>query len=160
MRIEEISQGKEYKERVDILKCFKGIETLTALSHVTEVGDFRRFSKAGHFAAFLGLVPSEHSSGPKQNKGGITKTGNSNLRRLLLESAWSYLSYNYASKRLSKRRKGHSRQIVAYADKAGRRLHKKYWRLVCKGKSNKVAATAVARELACFIWGMMNNKIA
>lgn len=158
-KIEILAQKKEYKEKVEKLKCFKGIETLIALSFVTEIGDFRRFMKADEFMAFLGLIPSEHSSGKKQNKGGITKTGNSHLRKLLVEAAWHYRNYNPGSKRLLNRRKNQPREVVAYADKAGRRLSKKFYRLIFKNKKSQLAVTAVARELSGFIWGMMTNNI-
>jgi len=102
-KIEEISAEKAYAERVSKLKCFKGIDTLTALTFVAEIGDFRRFRKAQEFMAYLGLVPSEHSSGEKRKIGGITKAGNSRLRKLLIESSWHYRQYQ-PSKRLTMRR--------------------------------------------------------
>jgi len=160
LRIEEISEKQEYRERVSGLKAFKGIETLIALSLVVEIGDFRRFSAAEQFMAFLGLVPSERSSGDKRRLGGITKAGNSHLRRLLIEAAWHYRSYNTASRRLMKRRRGLDASLVSYANRAGRRLNKKYLRLVFRGKRSQVAATAVARELSGFVWGAMVGKVA
>ena len=125
-----------------------------------EIGDFRRFSAAEQFMAFLGLVPSERSSGDKRRLGGITKAGNSHLRRLLIEAAWHYRSYNVASKRLMKRRIGLEPSLVSYANRAGRRLNRKYLRLVFRGKRSQVAVTAVARELSGFIWGAMVDKVA
>ena len=86
-RIEEISEQERYGDRVTALKAFKGIQTLIALSFVVEIGDFRRFAAADQFMAFLGLVPSERSSGNKRRLGGITKAGNSHLRKLLVEAA-------------------------------------------------------------------------
>ena len=109
---------------------------------------------------FLGLVPSERSSGNKRRLGGITKAGNSHLRKLLVEAAWHYRSYHPNSKRLMKRRIGLDASLVSYANRAGRRLNKKYYRLVLKGKRTQVAATAVARELSGFIWGAMAGKVA
>jgi transposase len=105
-RIEEIASEKAYRDRVAALKAYKGIETLIALSFAVEIGDFRRFSTEEQFMAFLGLVPSEHTSGNKRRRGRITKAGNSHLWRLLIEAAYQYQRYNGASKRLMKRRIG------------------------------------------------------
>jgi transposase len=157
-KIEEIAVSEPYKGAVEKLKCFKGIGTLIALSLVVEIGDFRRFMKAEEFMAFLGLVPSEESSGEKRKQGGITKAGNIHLRKLLVEASWHYRYYNAVSKRLVARRRGQSASIVRYADKAGNRLNKKYTHLLFKGKKSQVAVTAVARELAGFVWGMMVGR--
>ena len=160
IRIEEISEEQDYRDQVAALKAFKGIQTLTALSLFVEIGDFRRFGAAGQFMAFLGLVPSEHSSGDKRRLGGITKAGNSHLRKLLIEAAWHYRSYHPTSSRLMKRRVGLEPSLVSYANRAGRRLNRKYLRLVFKGKRTQVAAVAVARELSGFLWGAMVGKVA
>ncbi len=160
LRVEEIAQQDRYAEQVSTLKAFKGIETLIALSFVVEIADFRRFSTAEQLMAFLGLVPSERSSGGKRRLGGITKAGNSHLRKLLVEAGWQYRSYHPTSRRLMKRREGLAAELVSYANRAGRRLNKKYCRLVFAGRPSQVAATAVARELAGFIWGAMVGKIA
>ena len=159
-KINEIAQQDEYANRVARLRCLKGIEYFTALSLIVEIGDFHRFRTAGEFMAFLGLVPSEKSSGNKKYKGGITKTGNSNLRRLLIEVAWHYRHKNPASKRLNARREGQNIEYILYADKAIIRLNKKLFRLIFRGKTKQVAITAVAREMAGFIWGMMVDKVA
>ena len=108
---------------------------------------------------YLGLVPSERSSGDKRHQGGITKAGNKRLRRLLVESAWHYRYYQ-PSRRLTQRRKGFPPEIVAYADKAGRRLSRKFQHLLHKGKKSQKVVTAIARELSGFIWGMANHQIA
>ncbi|MDP7269121.1 MAG: IS110 family transposase [Pirellulales bacterium] len=159
-RIEEIALEERYAEPVARLKAFKGIATLIALSFIIEIGDFRRFATAQQFMAFLGLVPSEHSSGSHRRQGSITKAGNSHLRKLVVEAGWHYRSYHPVSKRLAKRREGLPPQLVAYAHRAGRRLNKKYLHLVFSGKPTQVAATAVARELSGFIWGTMTGKTA
>ena len=159
-RIEELSQEKRYAEKVKVLKGFKGVETLTALSVMVEIGDFKRFSHAESFMSFVGLVPSEHSSGNKRRLGGITKAGNSHIRKLLIEAGWHSRSYHPNSKRLQKRREGLPPEIIAYVNKAGRRLNRKYMRLIHNGKPTQVAATAAARELAGFIWGAMVGKVA
>jgi transposase len=107
--------------------------------------------------AYLGLVPSEHSSGEKRRIGGITKAGNSRLRKLLIESGWHYRHY-MPSKRLTMRRKGQDTEIITYADKAGKRLNKKYTKMMHNGKMPQKTVTAIARELSGFIWGMMVGK--
>ena len=160
-RIEEFAQQETYAERVRQLSCFKGIKTHTALSLIVEVGDFQRFPTAQQFSAFLGLVPCEHSSGDSQHRFGITKTGNAHLRRLLTEAANGYCRCATTRKSavLKARQAGNRPEIIAYADRANERLRKKYIRIMMKSKAN-VAKIAVARELSCFIWGMMNGKIA
>ena len=155
VQMEQIAQEERYAEPVKQLKAFKGIETLIALSLVVEIGDFRRFATAAQFMAFLGLVPSERSSGGKRRQGGITKSGNSHLRKLLVEAAWHYRGYHPGSKRLAKRREGLPARLITYANKAGRRLNKKYLRMLFSGKKSQIAVTAVARELSGFIWGTM-----
>lgn len=159
-RIEEIAQRKEYCEKVKRLVCFKGIKTHTAMSLIVETGDFSRFPTAQHFSAFLGLVPGEHSSSDNRNRLSITKAGNSHLRRLLTESANSY-SRTYVCKKsinLKQRQQGNPPEVIAYADRANDRLRRKYMRITTRSKAN-IAKIAVARELACFIWGMMNDRI-
>ena len=161
-RIEQLAQDERYWEKVKKLGCLLGIKTLTALSIIVEVGDFRRFAKAENFAAFIGLVPSEDSSGEKQSRGSITKAGNAQVRRLLVESAQSYTRgvIGYKSKELKRRQSDNDSKVVAYADKANERLRRKFYRMTLKnGVKRNVAATAIARELACFIWGLMTDKI-
>jgi Transposase and inactivated derivatives len=162
-RIEELSSDERYKEKVKKLSCLIGVKTHTALSVVVEVGDFDRFAKAEKFASFLGLVPSEDSSGDKQNRYGITKAGNSHLRRLLVEAAQGYTRGAVGNKSLplKQRQKGNSPQIIAYADKANERLRRRFYKMtLSKGINRNVATTAIARELACFMWGMMTDNVA
>ena len=162
-RIEELARNERYGERVRRLGCFIGIKPHTALSLLVEVGDFRRFEKAPNFAGFLGLVPGEDSSGGGRNRLAITKAGNSHLRRLLVESSQSYSrgTIGFKSKELKKRQEGNPPEVVAYADRANERLRRRYYRMTLKnGTKRNVAIVAVARELACFIWGMMTDEIA
>ena len=160
-RISEFAQQDEYRERVNQLVCFKGIKVHTALSLVVEIGDFKRFPTAGQFASFLGLVPGEHSSGTSRHQGAITKAGNSHLRRLLIESAncYSRVRVGRKSADLKERQGQNPPEVIAYADKANDRLRRKYVRIMTHSKAN-VAKAAVAREMACFIWGMMNGKLS
>jgi transposase len=129
-RIEEIARGPEYRERVQKLRAFQGIDYLTALALICEIGDFRRFPSAGAFMSYLGLVPSEFSSGKRRNQGGITKTGNTHIRKLLTESAWHYPRVVKESRRLAGRREGTSEVVIARADKAMRCLHDRYYKLI------------------------------
>jgi transposase len=154
-KIIAVAEAEPYREPVARLRCFKGIDYITALAFVCEIGDFRRFGSAASFMAYLGLVPSERSSGVKRRQGGITKTGNTHLRRLLIESSWHYRYRGAASAVLQARRAGMDEQVIVYADKALHRLQSKFAHLIFKGKSSKTAVTATARELAGFVWGTM-----
>jgi transposase len=153
-QITETAESPRYKAKVNKLRAFKGIDYIIALSVLCEIGDFKRFANAKSFMSYLGFVPSENSSGGKRSQGGITKAGNGHLRRLLIEGAWHYTKGTRAGKRLEKRRKGIPVDIIDTADRALHRLNKKYKRLVFKGKHVNKAVTAVARELAGFIWAI------
>ena len=162
-RIEELATDEVYAEKVHKLSCFLGIKTQSALSVITETGDFKRFATAQQYASYLGLVPGEDSSGEDQTKLSITKAGNRHLRMLLVEAAQSYSrgQIGYKSKELKKRQEGNSPEVIAYADKANERLRRRYYRMVlANNKRHNVAKVAVARELACFIWGMMTGNVA
>lgn len=160
-RIQEIAAQSEYQEKVKKLECFLGIKTHTALSLIVETGDFIRFRKGNIYAAYLGLAPGEHSSAESGGRLGITKAGNSHLRRLLIEAAGGICKGQIGkkSKDLISRQKENSADVIAYADKANVRLRSKYYRLTRHGKKRNVAVAAVARELACFVWGMMTDNI-
>lgn len=160
-RIEEIASQTEYAEKVKKLGCLLGIKTHTALSLVVETGDFTRFAKGNVYAAYLGLAPGEHSSAVKVNRLGITKAGNSHLRLLLVEAAGGICkgATGHKSKDLRRRQQGNSAEVIAYADKANTRLRSKYYRLIRHGKKRNIAVAAIARELACFVWGMMTDNI-
>ena len=159
-RIEQLAQMDSYSERVKRLSCLIGIGSTTALSTIVETGDFRRFPTAQHYSAYLGLVPGEDSSGKHIQRTGITKAGNSHIRRLLIESANCYGrgSVGAKSKMLAKRQEGNNPKVIAYADKANERLRRKFYRINFRSKRT-IAVVAVARELACFIWGMMTDNI-
>ncbi len=161
-RIEEIASEPRYRENARKLGCLLGIRTHTALSLLVETGDFNRFAKGNTYAAFLGLAPGEHSSSKSVNRLGITKAGNTHLRRLLIEAAKGIGKgrIGYKSKELRSRQRGQTAEVVAYSDKANIRLRSKYYRMIRHEKKHNVAIAAVARELACFIWGMMTGKIS
>jgi transposase len=153
---------KLYLKKMKNMNCLLGIKTHTALSMVVEVGDFKRFEKAPKFAAFLGLVPSEDSSDQRINRYSITKAGNSHLRRLLVEAAQSYTrgTVGHKSIALKQRQQGNPSEVIAYANKANERLRRRFYKMTLnKGVNRNVATTAIARELACFIWGMMTGCV-
>ena len=161
-RIEEIAAEERYQENVRKLGCLLGISTHTALSLVVETGDFKRFAKGNIYASYLGLAPGEHSSSTSVNRLGISKAGNTHIRCLLVEAARSICkgAVGHKPKRLRARQAGQSAEVIAYADKANTRLRSKYYRMIHHGKAKNVAVTAVARELACFLWGMMTSNIS
>jgi transposase len=153
--LEKLAQSEDYREVVGILRCFYGIETLTAITIITEVFDFGRFASARDFMGYLGLTPSESCSGEKEHKGPITKTGNKGARRLLTEAAWHHCHAYGVSTALRKRREGQPQWAIDIADRAGLRLRRRYLRLVHRGKLPCKAVTAVARELAGFVWSAL-----
>ena len=154
-QIAALAQTEPYRKAVGALRCFRGIDTRTAFGLVTELHSIDHFDRASHLMAFVGLVPSEASSGEKQRRGAITKAGNSHARRLLIEAAWHARHKPTIPAFLQKRREGQPPEIIALADIAQKRLHRRYWRLVQRGKPTTVAATAVARELAGFVWAAL-----
>ena len=160
-RIEEFASQSRYQEKVKKLICFLGIKTHTALSLIVETGDFERFAKGNTYAAYLGLAPGENSSGEHIQRGGITKAGNSHLRLLLIEAAGGICkgAVGHKSKELKSRQSGNTAEVIAYADRANTRLRSRYYKFIRHGKKRNVAVAAVARELACFVWGMMTDNI-
>ena len=145
------------RARVQRLRCFRGIDDLTALTIAAELGDPRRFATAPSTMAFVGLVPSEHSSGAKRAQGGITKTGNAHLRRVLVESAWHYRHHPFVSATLRARQRGAPADVIARAWTAQQRLHRRYQRLAARGKPKQHIVTAVARELTGFVWAALTQ---
>ncbi len=149
-----------YCDAVGLLRCFRGVDTVTALTVLAELGDVTRFGSAPQFMAYLGLTPSESSSGARQRRGPITKTGNTHIRRLLVESAWHYRHPPRVGAALRKRRERQPGWAVALADRAQARLHRRYRRLAANGKPTVVANVAVARELAGHLWAVLCHGAA
>jgi transposase len=141
--------------RVARLRCFRGIDDLTALTIAVELGDATGFPAARQVIGFTGLVPSEYSSGATQTRGGITKTGNAHLRRVLVEAAWHYRHRPAVSPRLRIRQHTAPPAAIRVAWSAQHRLHARYRRLLGRGKSPQLAVTAVARELSAFVWAAL-----
>ena len=135
---------------IKALQTLRGVKEVAAVTLVAEVGCFSRFRKATQG----GIVPSEYSSGSEVRRGSITKSGNSHLRRILIECAWSYRYKAHMSEAIRRRQEGQPASVRAIAWKAQVRLYQKYRNLVSKGKSGSIAVTAVARELLGFIWAI------
>jgi transposase len=152
---EHLSQLAPDQQRwpiVSRLRCFRGIETLTAFALDLEVGDWRRFERASQLAAWLGLVPSLNQSGESECRGPITKSGSGYARRLLVEAAWHYTREPRIGVTLRERQQGQPEHVLQIAWRAQVRLHRLHGRLRERGKPANVATVACARELACFLW--------
>jgi transposase len=145
------------RPRVQRLRCCRGIDDLTALTLAAELGDPRRLPSAPSLMAYVGLVPSEHSRGTKRAQGGITKTGNAHLRRVLIESAWHYRHHPCVSATLRSRQRGAPEPVIAHAWTAQQRLHRRYARFAARGKRKQHIVTAVARELTGFVWAVLTR---
>ena len=143
-----------WAEVVGRLSCLRGVSTLTAFGLTAEIGDWERFDGRS-IGAYLGLVPSESSSGERRRQGAITKTGNGHARRLLVEAAWHQRRpASRPSRELVRRREGQPALVRVRAEAAGRRLHQRWRRFDARGKRSTVAAVAVARELAGWCWSL------
>jgi transposase len=149
-RLAQIAAGERWSGQVQILTRFRGISTLTALGLIAEIGDFARFSHPRELAAWLGITPSEYSSGPQQHRGHITLAGNRHARRLLIEAAWHY--------RHAPRRAASGPEVDERAWQAQVRLHHRHRHLTQHGKRPTVANVAVARELVGFLWAAMTDQ--
>ena len=139
---------------IEALQALRGVAKVTAATIVTEVGTFQRFRKATELMGYTGLVPSEYSSGSREAKGRITRTGNAHLRHVLGEAAWNARHRPWVSVRLKKVLPTLPSDVTAIALKAQERLHRKFTKLTYQRKPAGKEATAVARELVCFIWAI------
>ena len=158
LAVSAMAATPRYAKQVGWLRCFRGIDTIAAATIVTELYSIERFQTPRQLMSYLGLVPSEDSSGETVRKGGITKTGNRRVRRILAEVAWHQVSRLCVSKALRKRRIGQPAWAIQLADRAMKRLHKRYWHLVNNGKPPTKAISAVSREMAGFIWSALHLK--
>jgi transposase len=154
-RLMETAEHDPYREPVGWLRCFRGIDTLTAILILAELHDFRRFASAPALMAYLGLVPGEDSTGEKHRRGRITGTGNALVRRLLVETAWHYQHRPSVGVALTRRRKGQPGRVIAIADKAQQRLCRRFRKLAAEHKPAPKIAVAIARELAGFVWAAL-----
>jgi transposase len=155
--IDAIAARDPYREPVGWLRCFRGIDTLSAMILLAELVDFQRFRTPRELMAYVGLVPSEYSSGPTERRGAITKTGNTHVRRILVEAAWHYRHRPRLGRAIALRIRQQPHDVVAHAWKAQQRLHRRYRHLIGHGKRAPVAAVAVARELVGFLWAAMTR---
>jgi transposase len=153
-QLERVARESVFWPVIEALMALRGVNLLSATTIVAEIGDLHRFASAPQLMAYLGLVPSEHSSGPKQVRGGITKTGNGHVRRLLVEAAWTYRHPARKSAPLQRRAERTAEAVQDIAWKAQKRLCQRYRHLTARGKQSVQASTAVARELAGFIWAI------
>jgi transposase len=143
-----------WQVQVGRLRCLRGIDTLTAAGLCAEIGDFERFARAEQLMSYVGLVPSEHTTGQQRRLGAITKTGSSHARRLLVEAAWHYRKRPAIGRALTDRQHGQPAQAVAIAWSAQQRLHRTWARLEQRAKRRTIIAVAAARELAGFCWAI------
>ena len=155
--IDELVPDSPWADTVARLRCLRGIDTLSAVGLCAEIGDWGRFPRAAHVMSYLGLVPSEHSSGQTRRQGAITKTGSGHGRRLLVEAAWHYRRPPRKGDVLKRRQAGQPAHVLAISWQAQQRLHRTWQRLDHeRGKRRTVVAVAVARELAGFCWAAAN----
>lgn len=145
---------EKMREVVEALQSLRGVAQTTAVTIVAEVGVLSRFARPKQLMGYSGAVPSENSSGSRVQRGGITKTGNAHLRRVLVEAAWAYQHRPNMSAQMRKRQLNQSDEIKAIAWKAQHRLHRRYSLLRAKGKTRQHVVTAVARELLGFVWAI------
>jgi transposase len=148
-----------YKKPVGWLRCFYGVDTVTALTILAELGDVRRFAKPTDLMGFVGIVPSEWSSGDSHRRGALTKTGNAHVRRVLIEAAWHYRHRPSIGPTLRRRREGQPGWAITIADRAHARLHKRFWALLARGKPQNKVVVAVARELVGFLWAVLHEGL-
>ncbi len=151
-QLETIAASERWRDQVEKLTSFRGISTRTALGLIAEIGDFRRFSHPRELASYLGITPSEYSSGQSQHRGHITKAGNRHARRLLVECAWHYRHRPRTPTQIR------GPQPDQRAWQAQIRLHHRYRHLTEHGKRTTVTNIAIARELSGFLWAAMTDQ--
>lgn len=153
--IADLASGPPYTDAVAALRCFRGVDTVTAMTLLAELYDIRRFPHPRALMAFVGLVPSESSTGERRKRGGLTRAGNTLVRRLLIQAAWHYHHHPRLGPALRQRREGQPAPILAIAIKAEQRLCHRYRRLCARQKPKPLVIATVARELVGFIWAVL-----
>jgi transposase len=156
-RLQAVAQEEEHRQPVGWLRCLQGVDTITAICLLAELYSFGRFPSPRQLMSYLGMTPSEDSSGPTVRKGPITKAGNRRVRRLLTEAAWHQRHRATASKALRARREGQPAWAIAIAQKAQERLHRRFGRLSQRGMPANKVVMAVAREMAGFVWALLQG---
>ena len=143
------------------LRCLRGVDTLTALGLCTEIGEWERFDHPDQLSAYLGIVPSEHTTGRQRRLGAITKAGSTHARRLLVEGAYHYRRGAVVGPALDRRQRGQPPEIINISWKAQRRLNARWRQLKdARRKPAGVVAVAIARELAAYCWEIATYPIA
>jgi transposase len=140
------------------MRCLRGLDTLSALGIAVEIGDFARFRTAEEFMAFVGLVPSEQSSGERRGRGSITKVGNAHVRRLLVEAAWHARRRPTVGYELARRQRGQDAVVLERAWRCQQRLHSRWLRMAARGKPSQKIVVACACELARFVWAITTEQ--
>jgi transposase len=153
-QVEELVEETSLAPLVKALQAFRGISVVSAVTIAAESGDLRRFATAGQFMSYVGLVPSEDSTGKRRRQGAITRCGNGHLRRIIVEAAWHYRHAPVMSKEIRRRNQGVAPAIQRIAWEAQKRLNKRLYHLIHAGKSVQKSIIALARELAGFIWAV------
>ena len=153
-QLAELSKAWRFYPLVLAWQALRGVQFTTAVTLAAELGDITRFSNPKQLMAYLGLTPSEYSSGNSRHLGGITKTGNSHARRVLVEGAWAYQHPAKVSPSIQKRQENLPKPVQDIAWRAQLRLCRRYHRLTAKGKHHNVAVTAIAREMSAFMWAI------
>jgi transposase len=158
-KIAAVATEARWQNPAALLRCFRGIDTLSAMTILSEAHDIRRFADAGKFAAYAGLIPSEDTSGPRVRRGDIFG-GNQHLRRILVEAAWHYRHPPRIGQPLAARRKGQSAEVIARADRMMQQGKRRYDHLEGRGKPKNKAVCAVARLLSGALWAVLQEEKA
>jgi transposase len=153
-RLQPAALASPHAPLLAALQCLRGVGLITAVTLVAELGDLTRFQRPRRLMSYTGVVAREASSGGRQRRGSITKTGNAHVRSVLIEAAWHYRHPPRVGQVLKRRQKGQPKEITAIADKAQTRLHRRYYRLLARGKLPHKAVVAVGRELLGFVWAI------
>jgi transposase len=156
--IRETAEQGPWSALVSRFRCLRGIDTHTALALVAGIGDFSRFRTAEELMAFVGLVPSQHSSGDHRRQGSITKVGNSHVRRLLVEAAWHARRRPTVGYELARRQRGQQAAVIERAWRCQQRLQQRWQRMAGRGKPQQKIVVACARELAGFVWAIATQQ--
>ena len=156
-RIAQLAGNKRWKAPAAILRCYRGIDTHAAMLILTEMHSAQRFLTPRSLMHYAGLTGSEHSTGTRVRRGPLTRTGNTHLRRILVEAAWHYWRPVRVCAALRKRRAGAPAAAIARADKFMQRAHRRYWHMTAHGKAPGKAICAIARELAGSLWAALRS---
>jgi transposase len=156
--LDSVARNGPWAVLVAKLRCLRGVDTLTAFALSVEVCDFGRFETAREFMGYVGLVPSEHSSGERRKQGSITKTGNAHLRRLLVEAAWHGRLRPRVGPELARRQRGQDPAVIERAWRCQQRRHRRWRRMAGHGKPHQKIVVACARELAGFVWAIATEQ--